>query len=278
MDHHKKCLLSLCRVCSKLISSRARRTKDCAECATAIKEAFLIDIANDSSELHPSKLCESCIDVIARQKVAEEAGQMYRSTQNVVSSWPPHFDKSCYICDLHCKLSKPGRHPAKRKKLLGPPKRSSVRALEDFLHSIALPPFKSSSFSQKLYPDFVTESNPSHVIEQLLCFICGDITERPIDASYHHIACMKCLVKQYGDLHSGEDWTCSARDCFTVFRSSDCHLPFSELGTFAAVHKLVDFSLRSLEVHCPPGKIQKSNCIFRYAVQKAAELCFRTAR
>ena len=74
MDHHKKCLLSLCRVCSKLISSRARRTKDCAECATAIKEAFLIDIANDSSELHPSKLCESCIDVTARHKVAKEAG------------------------------------------------------------------------------------------------------------------------------------------------------------------------------------------------------------
>ena len=124
---------------------------------------------------------------------------------------------------------------------------NSAEALERFLHSLAPPSFKRPPV---LYPDLVLEYNNSDELALLLCPVCEDIVDRPVNSPCRHLVCLNCLIEQFSDLSPGADWICPNKNCETVLLGENVPVNFAgSEGPFRRVHGLVETSLRLLKVH-----------------------------
>ena len=246
MNFHCQTLLFLCRICAKLLSRRSRRQYSCRKHAEAIKGAFDVDVTTDQAELHPPDICERCRMITQRWKSLIRTGRLYRLSQKAVA-WEHHESGSCFACKTHSKNVKGGRPAAKRAKILGRPKCNNAEALKRFLHSLAPPSFKRPPV---LYPDLGLENNNSDELALLLCPVCEDIVDRPVNSPCQTLACLTCLIRQFSDLSPGADWICPNKNCETVLLGDNSQVNFSRSdGPFKRVHGLVETSLQLLKVH-----------------------------
>ena len=237
----RRSLLSLCRICAKLISTRSRGNFDCSSCSDLLKEAFAIDVAGDDKDFHPGKLCEKCHATALQFCTVRKAGKLYRTSQTA-TSLPPHSGDDCFACNQFCKCQRGGRNPSERRKHAGRPKGGSVDSLERFLHSIA-PASVISTRPLKLCPEFIHEDlNAPGVLAELVCLACKDVVDRPVNTKCQHLVCMNCLLRQYQNLGSENEWRCLHKNCEAIF-------PKSKLAeTFFKPYGLVQSSLESLKV------------------------------
>lgn len=248
MDYHRKSLASLCRICSKTFSHRWKRSFKCSDHASAIKDVFSVDVTVDQGDIHPPNMCQSCFNVTVHYRAAVKAGRQYSTVQKA-SSWSSHVanQDSCLSCSLYTKGTKGGRNPAKKSKR-GRPKLDSSRLLWDFLNSMAPPSLKIPEMP-KLFPDYVVEKDVA--VAGLVCALCGDIVDRPIDTICHHLVCMSCLIDQYdSEIQPNEtDWICSAVGCNEIFRRGIEKASFHDKVAFFAPHGVIGLSLARLKVH-----------------------------
>ena len=99
INEHRQSLLSLCRICAKLLSRRSRRQYSCHDHAEAIQGAFDVDVATDQAELHPPSVCEQCWMIAKRWKTAQSTGRLYRPIQKAVLG----KIMTAAVCVLHAK-------------------------------------------------------------------------------------------------------------------------------------------------------------------------------
>ena len=106
MNEHRQSLLSLGRICAKLLSRRSRRQYSCQDHVEAIQDAFDVDVATDQAELHPLSVCEQCWVIAKRWKTAKSTGRLYRPIQKAVSREDHDSGGSCFACEMRCKNAK----------------------------------------------------------------------------------------------------------------------------------------------------------------------------
>ncbi len=227
---HLKALESLCRICGTLLASH-KVTHSCAKYPAHLALAFCINVASDTHNIHPARMCNNCYRTMSRHESRQKTGTSYASSTEVVE-WQQH-ETTCSTCSLYINKKK-GDRPRKQAKNRGrPPSTQGPHLTGDELkHHIAEISGESLQCKEPLHPDRFT----SFVgITTLLCSACGNVVDRPVEMKCGHIACAACLIDRQSSLLL-KCPGCSHQLC--------CHEDVKQ------VSPVVMNILRELQVHC----------------------------
>lgn len=59
---------------------------------------FGVDVGSEATDIYPYSVCNNCYSAMKRIQSSKESGVVLRS-QLQLSSWLPHSDESCPVCD-----------------------------------------------------------------------------------------------------------------------------------------------------------------------------------
>ena len=109
MDKHVAFLRNLCRLCGNSVKNKADVAKKTAFKREPLEKSN-INIDEDSSEIHPEKVCPPCKRLLYRVRESGnvDAVSVYVSTRTIVN-WTSHMESNC-----RCTSGKKGR-PAKKR-------------------------------------------------------------------------------------------------------------------------------------------------------------------
>ena len=94
MDH-SAALGRLCRVCGRLVVTKAVKVKHlCSDFKEQLMEVFQISIKSDSPDIHPQFFCHSCKIVLLK---ASSAVKQYQHMTVVFEGWCTHAEDSCQV-------------------------------------------------------------------------------------------------------------------------------------------------------------------------------------
>ena len=171
MDH-RDALERLCRVCGRLVVTKAMKVKHlCADFKEQLLEVFKIDTVSDSPDIHPQFFCHSCKIVLLK---ASNAVKQYQHRTVVFEGWCNHVESSCRVCEHYCSFQQKGR-PKKVKRTAGRPPAISPRYCVEHVRDVAPPllaPLTNVDICQHHNQVAPTE---------LTCVICCGILSRPVE-------------------------------------------------------------------------------------------------
>ena len=105
-DVHTEKLDTLCRTCGnkiKNLKGKYKFPKLVAEYHLIIKQLFEYDISNDKENVHPKKICESCLQKFKRCSDSKTGFK----TDDTLPIFLPHSDTACTICKPSTVRKKP---------------------------------------------------------------------------------------------------------------------------------------------------------------------------
>ena len=126
-DYHKKCLLNMCRICSKraLTEQQIRKKTPQRVCENVKDEIYIffgLDITCDT-ELHPKIMCCPCYNKMKKAKVMSDDTKMNKEkflgekekATTVNKIWTSHKTYNCIVCNAYTSKKTGGRPPASKK-------------------------------------------------------------------------------------------------------------------------------------------------------------------
>jgi hypothetical protein len=140
----------------------------------------------ESEDIHPPLVCNSCYLTMRQLHIAKETGR-YRETGLVPRVWEPHLDNNCHLCEAPS--ATPRGQPKKRRLRADPPLAIST---------IGSTRSHTTSHTQKNSdsPLEVSYFLPSPYIEHLSCKICNSIPSEPIQIlGCQHLLRKGCIYK-----------------------------------------------------------------------------------
>lgn len=221
--YHQDCLAKSCRVCGLFKGEKSGEyLYDClkSDLKEKILLTFNVDIENDYSQIHPTKLCNNCYS------------KCYRSCdKNNVEpfSWTEHAE-GCQIC-LHFKTKQRGGRKRKNNTGAGRPKK--IASVKHSHTKIEIPQEIISSPIINTTPELARFCDPP---PDLLCPICKEILHQPLQSACQHYFCHECIRTWLE--HAGENGKCPV-----------CTIPTS-VKTLEKAPRLLLNILRSLLVRC----------------------------
>ena len=192
---HQKKLEDLCRVCGqKLQKSKGTVSSkfECQKWKDFLAENFQIFVEKDLEEIHPQYFCHACYAHPDRRNV-------------VPAIWITHYDDNCSVCTRTREIKKGGR-PKKvrrgRKPDLAGPSKALLNPPQDLqdLDTLTkdMPSLRSDNFSERF-------SFPEDLRKDLLCPVCIQILEKPVETTCQHHFCVECMK---GVIDSGQRGSC----------------------------------------------------------------------
>ena len=184
MHKHQENLQKLCRLCGGYICKDA---VDVLKCQEKIKNAFFIDISNDSDLIEPRKICKVCYATL----LTVENRQTTTNLKPV--SWEHHNNNNCATCSRVETIKKGGRKPKKAK--LGRPKSNEQIWSRAVLNKIInIIPKTEIDYSKFKRTDFKPELNQH--LDLCTCKLCGDLLQTPLMfTKCEHSFCLKCITQ-----------------------------------------------------------------------------------
>lgn len=185
MEGHQSRLKFLCRVCAKTSKKYSHR-KDSDVCKPLLLAAVGVDVESEPKEVYPSCVCNKCYLSLQRIKKSKETGVVLKS-QLILSSWSPHSDESCPICDDDSS----DKHQIK--KSAGRPRNDDIchlsREIMREVNNINPPQYSNLSLESSHFL-------PTPILQSLLCQHCKCIPNRPLELfPCHHLICILCIIK-----------------------------------------------------------------------------------
>lgn len=234
LDSHLEFLKKSCRVCGHYYGEKHK--EQFYECSNLIIEIYLVfgvDISDDKRDIHPSTLCHNCY----AKCLKSQKNQFYK-TATVPIRWKEHGDDNCEICELFEKKRRGGR---KRKlaKGRGRPQQGHSKAprSDPSSHPVQIPPDVIPAPISEEMPAILRFHRPP---EDLVCPICKEVLEQPLQSSCQHLFCFKCVDAWV--THAGNSVKCPT-----------CQEPWSS-ATFCKVPRVILNILSALLVACSSCK------------------------
>lgn len=107
MDRHLVFLSKHCRLCGKSLKKNSKNYGKAAS-EKVLYERFQVDITQDTSEVHPEKLCGSCRSKLYRLSNANEGEEGSRIKERLtVFIWKPHTEDGACFCQ--CMKGRPAK-------------------------------------------------------------------------------------------------------------------------------------------------------------------------
>ena len=106
MDKHVAFLKNVCRLCGNSVKNKADVAKKTAF-KRELLEKFNINIDEDSSEIHPEKVCPPCKRLLYRVRESGNAAEI--SVSRTIEKWTSHVEDNC-----RCTSGKKGCQAKKR--------------------------------------------------------------------------------------------------------------------------------------------------------------------
>ena len=184
---HATALEKLCRVCGRLVITKAKTKYQCTEHSSSLSSVFSVDITQDSSTVHPQYFCHSCKTVLNKSKSSE-----YKHKTTVFVGWSEHREGSCRVCQ-QLELLKKGGRPKKAGQTTGRPSNDSPRYCEKKIRAIAPSAIVSPLHSKPA----ICEEHKLVNYQELQCPICRNILVRPIElVDCRNVVCADCCCKR----------------------------------------------------------------------------------
>lgn len=207
---HLACLEKTCRVCGVYQGEKCTEYKynlNDNDLGNKVLQVFGVDVGNDDPNIHPTKLCNNCYAKCMK-------GQRDPAYNTIMEAfnWKKHEDHYCCTCEKFHKDQRGGR---KRKGTMGRgrPKKSTMPNHAETVNVInissAIVPIPIIS----VMPEINRFLNPP---ADLVCCICKEIFERPVQSSCQHYFCYNCIRAWLE--HTGESSKCPV--CTQVITAS----------------------------------------------------------
>lgn len=184
---HSTALEKLCRVCGKCVTTKEVKAKYlCTDYQGSLEAVYGIDTTHDNPNAHPQYFCHACKNILHRSKA-----QGYKHQTTPFQDWCEHDSESCSVCTHFATIQKGGR-PKRVKRTPGRPQSTSPRYCIEHIRAIAPSPSISvGDFKPQICHDHITVD-----LQQLLCPICCDILQRPIElVECRSLVCMECCCE-----------------------------------------------------------------------------------
>lgn len=181
MDH-SKVLKKLCRVCGRLLVTKAMKSKYlCGDFTDQLLTVF--GVSATDPDIHPVEFCHAC-RVVLQKSASDREG--YRHRTNIFTGWCTHAEDSCGVCEHYQQLLRGGR-PKKMKHTPGRPPSISPRYCVQRIREVAPP----------LLPHADICKTHLHLpLAELSCPICADILREPVElTTCRSVVCADCLCK-----------------------------------------------------------------------------------
>lgn len=177
MEAHRRCLSSLCRICTRKLG---RVSYDC-RVSSHIQECFQVAVTTDDPAIHPPRYCNTCYLTMQRMIKAQK-GAVYR-TSLTVYTWLEHQDVDCNTCVM-VERRRAGGRPKNRTNILGCPK-----SLTEHIQSIAGP--RNRCFATLGVERFILTPEG---LEDFVCRSCRNILDEPVELPCRHVLCYTCCI------------------------------------------------------------------------------------
>lgn len=228
---HKKYLENACRVCGYYRGQKKKEQFHSLteqRVASLVSSVFEIDISYDQKNVHPNNLCNNCYAICLN--ASKDAS--YSSSVNIIS-WKKHEIENCTVCAEYLKKLRGGRK-RKERKGRGRPKLSKLGNTHKRSDAVCL-------ISADIIPSSIVENMPElnrfiSPPQDLVCPICKEILDRPIQSQCQHIFCYACVQEWLN--HAGKNSKCP------------CCLQPLVLSAFSRVPRIILNVLSTLLVLC----------------------------
>ncbi len=96
MQRHGECLQHFCRLCGA--DNLGARNGDTLAFKTEILSAYGVDVSDDNKNIHPAKICFSCLKKLYLVRSALKTGKDYSPQNTTAYTYIEHCDVNCYVC------------------------------------------------------------------------------------------------------------------------------------------------------------------------------------
>lgn len=153
---HMDCLKNLCRICGKTL--RHQNSYLVKHFLSEILEVYEKSFVNDSTVIHPHKICHSCYCKLLNARKGHQINKQ-------IVKWYPHA-LNCKTCSLYDNKAIDGR--PKKVKLRGRPQSNSSMTVNDILSlkpDEPLPKNVKDCVSHVIKSIVKTSTSPNHAIQ-----------------------------------------------------------------------------------------------------------------
>ena len=228
IDRHVALLHNYCRMCTNKLN---RNRYSCEEYAEELKEIWKIDVSKDEKDVHPRNFCHACRCVIGRARDAKQQNEIYKPTSlTETASWSKHPRMgSCQVCDMFETKRKGGRKKKAgfRGHVVSVSNEGNVKEnITETIQSASGPSLKG-----KLDLEVSRFKSPPH--RDLLCKICFNVLDSPVQLSCQHCFCGFCIKR----------WLWEKMECPVCKTKTSCK-------DIMPMHRALINILSELEVQC----------------------------
>lgn len=201
LEFHQSQLKKVCRICGDYSGQKNDKYKhklDKEELIEKLLYTFGVDVNGNSLDVHPTNCCNCCYS----KCIKAEKDTLYK-THTIPVLWEKHGEDNCKTCERFRLKTSGGR---KRKKTGGRGRPANAKKRKDnenhptrkICNSIIPPPLITPM------PEIHRFVNPPP--HDLLCPICKEVLDQPIQSACEHNFCLKCA--QAWLAHSGHFTKC----------------------------------------------------------------------
>lgn len=239
MDFHLTCLAKSCRICGRYKSQKNNDYEyNCSDSDIRIQilSVYEVDINDDHPSIHPPKLCNNCY----AKCLKKEKNPSYQPAEPL--NWEIHRDE-CKLCEKFTDKQRGGR---KRKMTGGRGRPKKSYQVDDDSEKTSI------TICNEIIPPSIIDVMPEidrfrNPPSDLVCPICKDIFDQPIQSSCQHYFCYGCVHAWLE--HAGERSRCPV--CTETMYPS----------TLSRAPRVLLNILNSLPVKC-------ASCKFEYPLDK----------
>ena len=227
MEFHAEQLALVCRVCGKRLKKARDKGQSylCAKFSEELTRVFRIDTKNDTPQIHPSRFCLPCRQIISRSISAKKTGDTYitKSHQNVFE-WHEHRVDDCSVRHTHTWTHTVHIHTRTCTHTYTYTKKKKQKALYKYspqvcLHFLTI--IRGGGQNKKVLGVHgrPAESSPNSVLSNLkalaplsyfppgtsspkyserdrypecMCAICMEVLDRPVELKCGNMVCLTC--------------------------------------------------------------------------------------
>lgn len=198
MAFHQSELAKSCRICGCKTGNLQKYVYKTSTPHVAEKLlcAYGFAVDQDDEKIHPKNVCVTCY---AKSVKASSDVNYMCSTRPVI--WLPHREIDCEICNAFIKRNRGGKKPKERKGRGRPVKesKSGSNSCKEVQVPVNIP---SEIVPAALVNPMPSVERFSNVSEELICPICREVLDRPLQGVCDHFYCCTCI----------ENWLSYARD------------------------------------------------------------------